>query len=111
MAYCDGKCNPSEQSHNQTRRIDPNSVKRLKTLTTAPLTASSGCSNTSPSSSPQTKPTGSARRNSPRGLVANSSVQACAQGMQLGFAHRALEPKHQSIIERRWVIDAVGIAD
>ena len=46
-----------------------------------------------------------------RRLVADAAVQACAQNMQLGLAHGALEAEQQSIVEHGRVIDAVGIAD
>ena len=46
-----------------------------------------------------------------RGLVADAAVQARAQDMQLGLAHRALETEQQPVVEQRGMIDAVGIAD
>src|SRR6516162_5949046 len=46
-----------------------------------------------------------------RRLVADAAEQACAQHMQLGLAHGALEAKQQSIVEHGRVINAVGIAD
>ncbi len=46
-----------------------------------------------------------------RRLVADSAIEACAQHVQLGLAHGALEPEQQAVIEQRRVIDAVGVAD
>ena len=31
--------------------------------------------------------------------------------MQFGLAHRAFEAEHQTIVEQRWMIDTVAIAD
>jgi hypothetical protein len=44
-------------------------------------------------------------------LVADAAEQACAQHMQLGLAHGALQAKQQSIVEHGRVIDTVGITD
>jgi hypothetical protein len=44
-------------------------------------------------------------------LVANAAVEAGPQHMQLGFAHRALEPEQEAIVEEGGMIDAVSIAD
>ena len=42
-----------------------------------------------------------------RGLVADAAVQASAQDVELGLAHRALQPQHQAIVEHARVIDAI----
>src|SRR5262249_31434027 len=44
-------------------------------------------------------------------LIANAAVEARAQHMQLGLAHRAFETEQQAVVEERRMIDAVGIAD
>ena len=63
-------------------------------------------------SSPQTKPDRQATPQfAARGLVADAAVEAGAQDVQLGLAHRALQPQHQAIVEQRRVIDAIGVAD
>src|SRR5208282_1559575 len=46
-----------------------------------------------------------------RRLVANAAVEAGPQDMQLGFAHGALEPEQEAIVEEGGMIDAVGVAD
>ncbi len=46
-----------------------------------------------------------------RRLVANAAVEAGPQDMQLGFAHSALEPEQEAIVEKGGMIDAVGVAD
>ena len=46
-----------------------------------------------------------------RRLAANAAVEAGPQDMQLGFAHGALEPEQEAIIEEGGMIDAVGVAD
>src|SRR5262249_35287138 len=46
-----------------------------------------------------------------RRLVANAAIEARAQNVQLGFAHGALQPQQQPVIEHRRVIEAVAIAD
>jgi len=45
------------------------------------------------------------------GLIANAAVETGAQHMQLGLAHRPLQPEQQTVVEQRWMIDAVGIAN
>jgi hypothetical protein len=47
----------------------------------------------------------------PRGLIADSAIEASPQHMQFGFTHRALEPEQEAVIEQGRMIDAVGIAD
>src|SRR5215470_4632228 len=74
-------------------------------------TASSGRNRTSPSSSPQTKPTGSPRRSSPRSALLRIPPLRRAQDVKLGFAHCALETEQQAIIEHRRMIEAICIAD
>src|ERR1700756_3880277 len=54
----------------------------------------------------QTAPQFAARR-----LVANAAIEARAQDVQLCFAHSALQPQQQSVIEHCRVIEAVAIAD
>jgi hypothetical protein len=49
-------------AQDQTRRAEPYSMKRSKTVRIAPVTAASGWNSTSPSASPQTNPTGKPRR-------------------------------------------------
>src|SRR5499427_3708728 len=46
-----------------------------------------------------------------RGLIANAAIKTGAQYVQLGFAHCALQPQQESVIEHRRVIEAVAIAD
>src|SRR5499433_2984994 len=46
-----------------------------------------------------------------RRLVANAAIEARAQNVQLCFAHGALQPQQQPVIEHRRVIEAVAIAD
>ena len=64
-----GKGRPSLQNQSQTRRAEPSSRKRSKTVRMAPLTAASGWKRTSPGASPQTKPSGRPRRSSPRAAL------------------------------------------
>src|ERR1700730_3809900 len=45
------------------------------------------------------------------GLVTNTSEQSRTEHMQLSFAHGALEAKHQTVVEQRWMIYAVTITD
>jgi hypothetical protein len=45
------------------------------------------------------------------GLVPQPGSQPRSDQMQLGLAHRALQPEHQPIIEIRWVVDTVGVGD
>jgi hypothetical protein len=45
------------------------------------------------------------------GLVADASLEAGAQDVQLGFTHGALESEDQSVVEQGRVVHAVGIAD
>jgi len=44
-------------------------------------------------------------------LVENAAAQPCVQHVQLGLAHRALEPEQQAVIETAWVVDAVLVED
>jgi hypothetical protein len=44
-------------------------------------------------------------------LIANATVEACTQDVQLGLAHSSFEAKQQAIVEEGGMIDAVGIAD
>ena len=46
-----------------------------------------------------------------RRLVANAAVEAGSQDIQLGFAHGALEPEEEAIVEKGGMIDAVGVPD
>ena len=46
-----------------------------------------------------------------RGLIANAAIKTGAQYVQLCFAHCALQPQQESVIEHRRVIAAVAIAD
>jgi len=46
-----------------------------------------------------------------RRLVANAAIKAGAQYVQLRFAHCALQPQREPVIEHRRVIEAVAIAD
>ena len=46
-----------------------------------------------------------------RRLIANAAVEAGPQDMQLGFAHGALKPEQEAIVEEGGMIDAVGVAD
>jgi P-loop containing NTP hydrolase pore-1 len=48
---------------------------------------------------------------SARRLVPNTAIQTSAQHMQLRLAHSALEPQQQTVVEQRWMIDPVSIAD
>src|SRR6516225_5125037 len=70
-AWCirSGNLSPSERNHSHTRRAEPVSANWAKTWRMAVQTASSGWKQTSPSSSPQTKPTGRPRRSSPRAAL------------------------------------------
>ena len=45
------------------------------------------------------------------GLVANASVQAGANDVELGFTHRALESQQKSIVEQRRMINAIVVAN
>src|SRR5262249_45036966 len=44
-------------------------------------------------------------------LVANASVQAGPNDVELGFTHRALESQQQSIVEQRRMINAIVVAN
>ena len=44
-------------------------------------------------------------------LVADAAVEARTKDVQLGFAHRTLEAKQETIVEQRRVVDAVIVAD
>src|SRR5213076_3646364 len=44
-------------------------------------------------------------------LIANAAVETGSEHMQLGLAHRPLQPEQQTVIEQRRMIDAVGISD
>ena len=44
-------------------------------------------------------------------LIANAAVETRSEHMQLGLAHRPLQPEQQTVIEQRRMIDAVGISD
>ena len=58
-----------------------------------PVTAWSGCQRICPSASPQTSPTGRpAAQLAAGGLVADPAVEPGPQQVQLGLAHRALQP-------------------
>jgi hypothetical protein len=46
-----------------------------------------------------------------RRLVADTAVKPGSQHMQLRLAHGALEAQKQPVIEQRWMIDPIGIAD
>src|SRR5215469_7973232 len=46
-----------------------------------------------------------------RRLIANAAIEAGAQYVQLCFAHGALQPQQESVIEHRRVIEPVAIAD
>src|SRR5437763_16021842 len=48
---------------------------------------------------------------SARGLVADASIQAGPNDVELGFTHRALESQQQSIIEQRRMINAIVVAN
>ena len=69
LMHLQRECGPSERNHSQTRRAEPVSAKRAKTLWIAVTTASSGWKRISPSASPQTKPAGNPRRSSPRAAL------------------------------------------
>jgi hypothetical protein len=43
------------------------------------------------------------------GLVANAAVETGSEHMQLGLAHRPLQPEQQTVVEQRRMIDAVGM--
>ena len=45
------------------------------------------------------------------GLAADSAFQPGAQHVQLRLAHRALQAKHQPVVERPRVIQAIAVAD
>jgi hypothetical protein len=45
------------------------------------------------------------------GLVADPALKAGAQDVQLGLAHRALQPEQQPVVERAGVIEPVAVAD
>ena len=45
------------------------------------------------------------------GLVANSTDEAGAQDVELGFAHGALEAEQQAVIEHGGMIDAISVAN
>jgi len=42
---------------------------------------------------------------------ANAAVETGSEHMQLGLAHRPLQPEQQTVVEQRRMIDAVGIPD
>src|SRR5262245_63809343 len=44
-------------------------------------------------------------------LIANAAVETGSEHMQLGLAHRPLQPEQQTVVEQRRMIDAVGIPD
>ena len=44
-------------------------------------------------------------------LVADASVQPCANDVQLRFAHGALQTQQQAIVEQRRMVDAVAVAN
>src|SRR5262249_50504823 len=46
-----------------------------------------------------------------RRLIPNAAIEARAQNVQLCFAHCALQPQQQSVIEHRRVIEAVAITN
>jgi hypothetical protein len=46
----------------------------------------------------------SAAQFAPGGLVANTAFQTCADDMQLGLTHGALEPEQQPVIEPRRMV-------
>jgi hypothetical protein len=46
-----------------------------------------------------------------RCLVADPAVEASAKDIELRFAHRALQPQQEAIIEQRRVINPVRVAD
>src|ERR1017187_7280441 len=64
MVARNGNESLSERNQSQTLRADPSSANFENTVRMAPVTASSGWKRTSPSPSPQTKPTGRPRRRS-----------------------------------------------
>src|SRR6202043_2979691 len=78
----------------------------------AEQTASSGWKRTSPSSSPQMRPTGRPRRNSPRAaLLRIPPLRRARMICNSASLMVPLRPRQQSIVEHRGMIDAVGIAD
>src|SRR5450432_786152 len=45
------------------------------------------------------------------GFVANAAIEAGPNNMQLRFAHGALQPEQQAIVEQRGMVDAVVVSD
>jgi len=47
----------------------------------------------------------------PRGLIADSAIEASPQHMQFGFTHRALEPQQEAVVEQGRIIGKSGQID
>jgi hypothetical protein len=45
------------------------------------------------------------------GLVSDPAVQAGAQHMQLGLAHRALQSQHQPVVEQPRMVEPVAVSE
>ena len=97
---------PDAADRSELQRIVANTVR------IAVQTASSGWNRTSPSSSPQTKPTGRPRRSSPRAaLLRIPPLRRARRTCNSASLMVPLRPSSKSIVEQRRMIDAVGIAD
>ncbi len=92
--------------------MEPSSAKRSKTLRIARTTSSSGWKRTSPSCSPQTKPTGRVQRNSPRAaLLRMPSSRRTLSVRSSASLIAPFMPEHQAVIETSRVVDAVKVGD
>ena len=73
-------------------------ANRVKTEAIVVRTPSSGWKRTSPSASPQTKPTQATPKLPACRLIADAAVEPGAQDVEFRLAHRALEPQQQTIV-------------
>ena len=78
----------------------------------AATTASSGWKRTSPSASPQTKPTGNPRRSSPRAaLLRMPPLRRARRTCNSASLMAPFRPEQEPIVEKGGMVDAVGVAD
>ena len=98
-----GSATPSPRSHSHTCRA-PSPARRSarRSSAIAPRTASSGCEqDLAVLVAPDQPDRQAAAQLAARGLVADPALQPRAQHVQLGLAHRPLQPEHQPVVERR----------
>ena len=107
-----GNCTPSRRIHSHTWRTEPSSANRSKIVCDRAAHRLVGVEqDLALFLAPDQPDRQRLAQLSARGLVADPALQPRAQHVQLGLAHRALQPEQQPVVERARVIQPVGVAD